>query len=444
MRLRMYLAMERGEASMAGRPEGDDAHIEQRGRARVTEPTVRRAVTLPATTRTIPVRGSRNDQTRRHNLSALLSAVHYEGELTRAHLTRDTGLNRSTIGGLVAELDQLGLVREDAVAETGMVGRPSLIVRPRSEVVALALHPDVDRLELTVVGIERSIAARKRTVLDGAPTPGEVVAWTAEAVTELMGDLPDHRVVGLAVAIPALVSTDGSTVARAPHLGWRDVPLGEALAEATGLPVGVGNDANLGLRAEWSFGAARGVDNVVYLNGSSSGIGGAALVGGQMLRGARGYGGEFGHMSLADSGETCSCGRVGCLETLVNVSRIARAAGVPRVDLESADLGLLERDRPELAAELDRAARALGLAIANLECAFDPELVLLGGFLRALHAARAERIETVVLANAFRPEADAIAIARTTLREDLLAYGAAERAFAPLLGDPAGTQLHVV
>ncbi|WP_296666476.1 ROK family protein [Demequina sp.] len=372
-------------------------------------------------TRVAASRGSRNDQTRRHNLSTLLTAVHYGGPLTRAQLTRETGLNRSTIGGLSAELSALGLVVEDAAAETGSVGRPSLIVRPRPDVIALALHPDVDALELGAVAVDGTVVARRRLGVDAPPSPDDAVAFAAAAAREIAAELGGARVAGAAAAVPGLVAVDGDTVVAAPHLGWRGVAFGTSLTAALGVRSTVGNDANLGLRAEWSYGSARGVDNVVYLNGSASGIGGAALLGGRMLRGGRGYGGEFGHMLIRSDGERCSCGRSGCLETVLNAERLD-AAGHDH-------------------AAIDALADVLAAAIANLESAFDPDLVLLGGFLGQLFDARRERIASGVRDQAFRPDAEDAAIARAGLGGNRLLIGAAERAFAPLLADPAGVEL---
>ena len=367
--------------------------------------------------------GSRNDQTRRHNLSALLTAVHYGGPLTRAQLTRDTGLNRSTVGGLVAELADLGLVVEDSAAETGAVGRPSLIVRPRADVIALAIHVDVDAVEVGAIANEGTVVARRRVALDSPPAADQAVALAAGEAAALLGSMPGVRVAGAAAAVPGLVAMDASTVVDAPHLGWRGVAFGDRLGDALGTPASVGNDANLGLRAEWGFGAAKGRDNVVYLNGSASGIGGAALLGGAMLRGGRGYGGEFGHMMIRSDGAPCSCGRTGCLETELNAAALDAAAhdGV----------------------RLDALAALLARAIANLECAFDPDLVLLGGFLGSLYDERSTLVETEVDRNSFLPKAEGASIARAALGGNRLLIGAAERAFAPLLADPAGVALYV-
>ena len=97
--------------------------------------------------------GARNEQTRRHNLSAVLTHLHHSGALTRAELTRRTGLNRSTIGALVAELADKKLVHETLDDAHASVGRPSPRVHPNSNIAALALNPDVDALIIGVVGL---------------------------------------------------------------------------------------------------------------------------------------------------------------------------------------------------------------------------------------------------------------------------------------------------
>src|SRR5689334_13119559 len=97
--------------------------------------------------------GTGNAQTRRHNLSAVITHLHHSGSLTRAELTRRTGLNRSTVGALVAELEDGGLAYETAAPEGGGVGRPSPLVHANSKVAALAVNPDVDAIELGLVGL---------------------------------------------------------------------------------------------------------------------------------------------------------------------------------------------------------------------------------------------------------------------------------------------------
>ena len=209
-------------------------------------------------------------------------------------------------------------------------------------------------------------------------------------------------------------STDSEYV----HLAWRNQEIAGPWSTALGMSVHVGNDANVALLAEVRFGAARGARDVLYLNGSTSGIGGAALVGGRLMTGSRGHGGEFGHMVVRGGAARCDCGRTGCLETEVNVQRLAGLAGAAR------------------AAEVERQAAVLAGAIANLISAFNPELVVVGGFLAELIGAQSALVTEIVARDTLSPLADSVPIVRAELGDSVLALGAAELAFAPLLADP--------
>jgi len=361
--------------------------------------------------------GARNESVRRHNLSTVLSAVHYGREVSRANLTRDTGLNRSTIGAMVAILEEAGLVTTDEPHPERSVGRPSPVIRPSNAVRALAINPDIDAVRVAVVGLGGEVLAEASAPFASVPSPADAAQAAARLAASLVGE-EASGLVGAGVAVPGLVDFDGGTVVNAPHLGWRDEAIAQPWSELLGMPVHVGNDANVALLAEVHFGAARGSRDVLYLNGSTSGIGGAALVGGRLMTGARGHGGEFGHMVVRGVSDQCDCGRIGCLETQVNVRRLAGLTGAAR------------------AAETARQAEVLGGGIANVMSAFNPELVVVGGFLAEILEQHADAVHGAVEEQTLPPLAADVSITRAALGDAILALGAAELAFGPLLADP--------
>ena len=382
-------------------------------------------------------RGSRNEATRRHNLSTLLSLVHHRRGVSRADLTRATGLNRSTIGLLVADLVSAGLVREMAPA-TGAVGRPSPIVVPDPDVVSIAINPDVDAIVVGIVGLGGAVHARERIPMPHLPTVEEMVT-VVRAHSRDMLDGTSWRAVGAGVAIPGLVRVRAGEVARAPHLLWTDAPIASPLRRALGVPVAVDNDANAGLVAETLFGAGRGRSTIVYLNGSVSGIGGSVLTDGAVLRGSDGFAGELGHTLARSDGDRCHCGRTGCLETEVNLQRLERAAGGHGVDHDDVEGSLAAASSSVLSTELDHQIDTLARAMASFVSVFNPEAIILGGFLSALHALRGERLAATLEGLAFAPLADHLEVVQAELGDELLMVGAAELAFGDLLADPLGT-----
>jgi predicted NBD/HSP70 family sugar kinase len=385
--------------------------------------------------------GTGNDQTRRHNLSAALTALHHSGPQTRAELTRLLGLNRSTIAALVGELAELGLAHETAPTSTSGVGRPSPTVHPGGGVAAIAVNPDTDAVTVGLVALGGGVLRRIRRETSTAPTVAETLDLVESAVAELQRDdglAAGFRIAGVGVAVPGLVRSHSGVVTLAPHLDWHDEPLADLLAERLGRAVVVANDANLAVVAESIYGAAKGVDDLVYLNGSSGGIGGGVLVGGRPLLGADGFGAELGHTSAPGAGLHCHCGRTGCLETEVSLDRLLAVLGVSAVDGDELDRLLTETADPALAAEVHRQLDVLSVVLADYVSVFNPARIVLGGFLGSLHAARPARLEAAVRASSFGPLAENLTIERAVLRTRLPLVGAAEAAFGALLGDPAG------
>ncbi|WP_236683500.1 ROK family protein [Demequina aurantiaca] len=365
--------------------------------------------------------------------------VHHHGALSRAELTKLTGLNRSTIGALNTELASAGLVFESAAQESGTVGRPSPMVNPSADIVALAINPDIDAIEVGAVGLGGEVLSRARRATASVPTPSEALEIALELIEDVRSQLASGTtIVGVGVAVPGLVEADSGTVTRAPHLGWEDVAWGEQLSDALGLPVQVGNDAAVAVVAVAVFGAGQGAANLMYLNGSASGIGGGVIAGGTRLVGANGFAGELGHTLVNSEGDACYCGRKGCLETEVNLNRLHAAAEASGIAAADAVAQLAATSSGPFAAEVDREADVLAHGIANLISVFNPEAVVLGGFLGDLYGARQERIRTGVLADAFAPLGDNVRIERAQLGDELLLVGAAELAFGPLLHDPSG------
>lgn len=388
--------------------------------------------------------GNNFDQVRRHNLSTVLRLVHENGSPSRAWLTRRTGLNRSTIAALVAELVELGLVIETEPDQTRRVGRPSPVIRPSMRAVAIAVHPELDGVDIALVALGGAVVRRIRRPTETIPTVAETVAIVAAVVSGMREELDAHyRVVGIGLAVPGLVRESDGLVRLAPHLGWRDEPLAKLLEDSTGYRIFTANDANAGAIAESVFGAGRGVGELVYLNGGASGIGGGVISRGELLRGASGYAGELGHTLVNSHGARCHCGASGCLETEVSRGPLLAALGLAPNEAERLDETLLAAFAPgveppeELAELVRRQLGFLGLAVGNAANVFNPRLIVLGGFLGSLYSASPEALETAMRASAMSAVCEGVEIRRTELGGSILMIGAAELAFAELLANPS-------
>ncbi|GAB7004246.1 ROK family glucokinase [Nocardioides sp. AN3] len=228
-------------------------------------------------------------------------------------------------------------------------------------------------------------------------TPGRQVdvALVEDALTEAVFEVADGRridAVGLAAA--GFVDAAGERVMFAPHLPWRMDPTRARLEARWGVPVALDNDANCAARAEYALGVARGYTDVVMIT-LGTGIGGSLILGRTLLRGHNGMAGEFGHMQVVPEGQSCECGGFGCWEQYCSGNALVRFARAqlgsrPTLlhDACGGDPAALTGPMVTEAAHLGDAvaqeaytsvASWLGVGVANLVAAFDPELVVIGG-----------------------------------------------------------------
>ena len=384
-------------------------------------------------------RGLGNESLRRENLAHLLRLVHRAGAAgrSRSELTALMGLNRSTIAALVGELETLRLVEENDPPSNARVGRPSRIVSVADHVVVLTVNPEIDAVSIGAVALGGRVLERRRVASPPGLSAEAAVELTATALEELIAQrLAGHRVIGVGVAMPGLVRVEDGLVRLAPHLGWIDEPFTALLSERLGLPVAAANDAALGVRAETTFGAGRGIQDVVYLNGGASGIGGGVVMAGQPLAGADGYAGEMGHTLVNSAGAVCRCGAIGCFETEVGRAPLLALVGLADADADGLEQALRNSTDPAVRAEVERQLGFLAVALRNAINTLNPQRVLLGGFLSALFAVAPEHLIGLVSQQALRASGKDVELARAELGADILTVGAAELAFTGLFADP--------
>jgi glucokinase-like ROK family protein len=206
------------------------------------------------------------------------------------------------------------------------------------------------------------------------------------------------KIFGAAVGVPGLVDQATGALLFAPNLNWKDLPIRAILQKSLNVPLFVDNEANLAALSEHYFGAAQGYEEVLYISGTGVGLGGGIVHGGRVFSGVTNSGAEFGHMTMDPNGELCKCGNRGCWETQVSLQALYRHVWRLIDEGRSSKLSELTRGkRTALSVPLIvDAARAgdsvalealeiighyLGIGIASLVNALNPELVVFGGTL---------------------------------------------------------------
>jgi predicted NBD/HSP70 family sugar kinase len=385
--------------------------------------------------------GTNQEGVRRHNLGTLLRHVHHTGEISRAELTSLMRLNRSTIGDLVSELEELGLAEQASpAAGRRTAGRPSAGVRTAPDgPFVIAVDLGVDRAAVARVGLGGQVAERAQAAIPREPEAWQVGATTASLIRHVVSLAPaGATLLGIGVSVPGLVRRSDGLIRQAPNLGWRDVSFASIVLAALDLdvPVVLGNDADLGALAEHSRGAGVGVDDLVYISGNV-GVGAGVISGGHRLEGAAGHAGEVGHISFDPGGRPCHCGSRGCWETVVGAPAIAAAIDLP--DDEVLRLGdALDQyavpPRP-LRAIADNLGRGLG-AVVN---AYNPSVVILGGYFAPLFRMLRAEVGAGLAERAMAPALESVRLSLPGLGPDSVLLGAAEIAFEPVFSDPVAS-----
>jgi len=378
---------------------------------------------------------------RRHNLGVVLRHVADRGPRSRAAIAQETGLNKTTVSSLVAELIEFGLVRETEVELRGTVGRPALPVELSGQRVAgLGLEIGVDFLAVRAADLTGAERHRSLVRGDNRGRPVDAVLdEVAAEVRETLSVLADADVMtaGAVVALPGLVDSAGRLLV-APNLGWTDVPVPELLArrlDAPGFPLRAENEANLGALAELWEGAGRELGDFLYVSGEL-GVGAGIIVDGELFRGARGFGGELGHVTVDPEGELCACGSRGCVETRVALGALLRAAGVdPGAGIEELERRAAAGDERALEA-LATAGRWLGVGLAAAVNLLNPRGVVIGGYFATLARWLAPGIEEELDARVLSSKWDGPRVLTSELGGEAAVRGAAALALRRVYADP--------
>ena len=262
-----------------------------------------------------------------------------------------------------------------------------------AEPMVVAVDLGGTSLRATLAHESGKLGAIARTRTDAAGGPAKVVAQIAALAATVAADTGDAPILGLGLASPGPLDPFTGVAFGLPNFkGWTHVPLRDLVADATGLPVTLVNDAAAAAFGEWRFGAGKGAANLVYVT-VSTGIGGGVIADGRLLQGRQGLAAHVGHMTLQPDGPRCGCGNHGCWEALASGTALARnvqdrlragatssLAAIADRPLGAEDVVAAARSHDPLAVRLVQdEARWLGIGIVSLLHLFAPDRVILGG-----------------------------------------------------------------
>jgi predicted NBD/HSP70 family sugar kinase len=308
-------------------------------------------------------------QTRAHNASLVLRALYDLGPISRADIARLTGLTRTSVGELVADLEQDGLASDVGRGPSTGGKQPTLVALNDDARTVIVLDLGERTFTAALANLRGDLTTKRTRDLDGRDGDAAV-----EVVHELIDDVRREAkttILGIGVGTPGIVDGNG-TIRWAVDLAWTDLPLATLIQERHGLPTVVANDSRAAALATYLFrGDDRPRNSVAIKVGR--GIGAGLILDDQPFSGDGGGAGEIGHVVVEPDGAQCHCGRFGCLETIASAAAVVNAARAEGLDVETIDdvAAAIDAGDERAIAAARAAGRAIGAAIASLTGALD-------------------------------------------------------------------------
>ena len=382
---------------------------------------------------------------RRRNRARALTAVYHNGPMTRQEIGEAIGVSQATVSNLVGDLLDHGVVIE-AGAEDSDGGRPRTLLRVKPD-HRFVVGVDVGETAVLVKLFDLDMqvhASHSITPSSGRLDPEKTAEYVLDGVDRVVsysGRAPEE-ILGVGVGVPGLVEHGNDPVAHgddavvhAQTIGWDGVPFGKLLRSGTSLPLFVENGAKTFGQAEKWFGAARNAENaIIVLLGTGTGV--SIFTEGELYRGASSSAGEWGHTTVMVDGRTCRCGAKGCLEAYVGgraivarydeLRQLTPAGGGTDLVARLVAIAEAPSDDRSAATVLQETATYLGVGIANLINLFNPERIVIGGWVdEIIEAKLLPAIRLVASQQALRMPFSAVSIVPAQLGRDAVALGAA-------------------
>ena len=370
---------------------------------------------------------ARSDTIRYINRQIVLNYVREKEPISRAEISHETALQRSTVSLIVEDLKNQGLIYEIEGESTG--GRPPNLLKLRAA-GCMAIGVDIGTAKTTVATGDLVGRVLRRESFSTDPDREVTLCRIANCIQELIKSEP--AIEGIGISVPGLVEAETGTALFIPHFKWRDWSIADELREITGMPVSIDNDANAAALAELWLGRPeiRDVRDFILVL-VEEGLGTGIIFDGQVYHGMEGGAGEFGHMTIGRGAPvSCAAGSEECWEAFAS-----ERAALARYAAKSNDARNINISFSELvdhAFEGDEAAKSsltetayyLGLGISNLTKGLSPEAVIVAGQISRAWPLIADELHSAITHNSICRGLPSASTFASTLGEDTRLLGA--------------------
>ena len=313
-------------------------------------------------------------QTKEHNRNLVLKTIIEHDRISRAEIARKTGLTRTTVSDMVAELIAGGLVSEVGIGES--LGGKSPILLSLVEDSRCLIGLDLAHIQFSGAIVNLRGKLKKIISRPVSENTGDQALELVYAVLDQLMQSASQPIMGIGVGTPGLVNTHEGVVVQAVNLDWQALPLARLLQDRYNLPVSVLNDSQAAAIGEYTYGQGHSSESNQIVISARHGIGAGIVINGRLFHGDGGYAGEIGHIVIVpENGLLCRCGNCGCLETVASAQALVRqaqhlglsaGAGMAQVStLDDIVQAFIDGD-PLVEQTVFEAGRYLGRAISGL------------------------------------------------------------------------------
>lgn len=318
---------------------------------------------------------------KKQNKNLVLEIIKQQSPISRMEIAKVTGMSPTTITRIVSELQEQGFVKETELVTSG-VGRRATLLDVCGEVI-YTIGVELDRLiiKIGIVNYNGEIVAWKSVPREEFEMYGETLDKVTKNVNQLISlyNIPMEKILGLAVGIPGLIDYKNGIVDVSDQLKWKKVNLATDLSERMGFEVMIDNELKMKIVAEKFTGKAKDSQNAVLM-GIGSGVGSAIILNGEIYRGETNNAGEIGHTIIDPTGNVCSCGKIGCLATYISEGAIVADARKVKAIARVEEVFDSYRNNESWAINImDRTSTYIALAVSNILCLYNPEVIILSG-----------------------------------------------------------------
>jgi len=378
------------------------------------------------------------------NRSFVFERIRSSGGISRAELARQIKLTPSTVTNIVKELIGMGLISEGEFLESSGGRRPTLLRINAKCGFIVGVY--LARSWISAILADLNLKGAVSCTTD-ALSLSDPVEITLPALLSLIQDVisganvPRDKIIGIGISAPGPLNSKEGVFTFVPNFpGWNDVPLRDIVEEKIGISAILDNDASASALAEKWFGAAKGMDNFVYIL-ADAGVGGGIVIDGELYHGQHDIGGEIGHTTIDLHGPRCGCGNVGCLELyaapqavvawvrraiLAGRESLVKQGGDENLNALTFEMVVEAAQQGDIVASeaIHIMAQALSVGVINLMHTLDPEAIFIGGKAALAGDLLFDTIETIVRERCLSRQSRKIPILLSQLGRDAPMIGA--------------------